>query len=248
MSVYIGKNIISLETVDSTNNYARELLKDKHVPDGTIIVSKDQTIGRGYADNSWESESGKNLTFSIVLYPEYIPPEEQFNISRAVSLGICDYLRTFLDEVTIKWPNDIYVQDRKIAGILIENSISGSSIFHSIIGIGLNVNQVVFRSNAPNPTSIKLRAAQEFSLYTALRTIVCFIENRFLQLETDRSYSIYDDYIHSLYRYNEEHIFEKNGERFKGKIIDVEETGILIIEAEDGSIYHFRFKEVSYVR
>lgn len=248
MSVYIGKNIIRLDTINSTNSFSRELLKlDNNIPNGTVVVTKEQTSGKGYGKNTWESEAGKNLTFSLILYPDFIPPDEQFNISRAVSLGIYDYLKTMLNDVKIKWPNDIYVQDRKIAGILIENSISGNSIASSIIGVGLNVNQVLFKSDAPNPTSMKLRAAKDFDLHSTLKILLTFIENRFLQLETDRGYDINKEYFAALYRKGKFHYYEAEGEKFKAKIIDIEPCGSLVLETSEKQVRKFKFKEISFL-
>ncbi len=248
MSLYIGKNIIHVEELDSTNKYAKKLLREhKNIPDGTIVWSDYQNSGKGYGTNKWESERGKNLTFSLIIYPHYIPPEEQFTISKAVSLGLCDYLKTMMDHVTIKWPNDVYVQDRKIAGILIENAIARNTITHSIIGIGLNVNQTIFRSDAPNPTSVKLRIAKEKNLHTMLPVVATFIENRLLQLETERGFSISDDYIANLYRLNQFHKFTKNGIEFKAKIIKVNDEGHLILMKEDKTYDTYRFKEVNFI-
>ena len=244
MSIFIGKNTILLDCVDSTNSYARS---HAEWPDGTVITTREQQQGRGQQGNFWESEAGRNLTFSIVLKPTFIPPEEQFYLSKAISLGVADFLSVYLDNVSIKWPNDIYVDDSKIAGILIEQSITGNIISQSIVGIGLNVNQTIFRSNAPNPTSIKLRAAREFNLHESLSHLCTYIENRYLQLQTDLIYEMNNDYMKRLYRLGIWSDFESQGERFKARIIKVEDSGRLILERMDGATDGFYFKEVSYV-
>jgi len=244
MSIFIGKNTIHLDSVDSTNNYAKSQAAWE---DGTVIITKEQAKGRGQQGNFWESEAGRNLTFSIVLKPAFIPPEEQFYLSKAISLGVADFLSVSLHNVTIKWPNDIYVDDSKIAGILIEQSITGNIISQSIVGIGLNVNQTIFRSNAPNPTSMKLRAARQFDLQESLAHLCTYIENRYLQLQTDLLYDLNRDYMQRLYRLGKWSYFEAQGEKFKARIVTVEDSGRLILERTDGSTEGFYFKEVSYV-
>lgn len=248
MSVYIGKNIIRVDEVESTNMLAKNILKlDESVPNGTVVVCKYQTSGKGCGENTWESQYGMNLTFSIILYPSFIPPDEQFSISQSVSLGICDYLKTLTRNVSIKWPNDIYIGDRKVAGILIENSICGNTISNSVVGIGLNVNQVVFRGSAPNPTSMKLRLARDFDLEEVLSMLVVFIENRLLQLETDYGYDISKDYKASLYRLNQFHRFVDDSGEFEAKIIGVADNGCLLLQFESGDVSSYRFKEVAFV-
>ena len=150
--------IIELESVPSTNTWAKEHAEELHHAD--IVLTHDQTAGRGQRGNSWEAEPGMNLTFSLCLEPSSILPSEQFLLSEAVALGVADAvaqalgLDTQQEEITVKWPNDIYAGNRKIAGILIEHSIRGNRIAKSIAGIGLNVNQRLFRSDAPNPVSM----------------------------------------------------------------------------------------------
>ena len=143
--------VVHIDETDSTNRW----LKEQKSSDVSVVVADYQTAGKGCGSNSWESERGKNLTFSVLLHPEEIPAICQFRISEIVSVALCKVLEQYLSPLTIKWPNDIYVDDRKICGILIENRLQGSSILDSIVGIGLNVNQTVFLSDAPNPVSMK---------------------------------------------------------------------------------------------
>ena len=140
--LFIGNNIISLEEVDSTNRYLKDyLLKDNNTIEGLVVVATNQHSGRGQKGNTWQSEQGKNLTFSIFIKPN-IQVQAQFLISKAISLGIVDFLNDVgLSELKIKWPNDIFCKDKKIARILIENTLKGNNVSNSIIGIGLNVNQ-----------------------------------------------------------------------------------------------------------
>ena len=152
----IGSNLLFFENLPSTNTHAADLLKKNNLPEGTIVYTNYQSAGRGYSGNRWESEDGKNLLISIVLFPSFIKPEDQFYISMAVSLGICDFLKRYIPDCSIKWPNDIYVNNDKIAGILIESSITGNKIEYTIAGIGLNINQEKFISDAPNPVSLRI--------------------------------------------------------------------------------------------
>ena len=151
----IGDQVIWLEEVNSTNSHAA-IMARKQVPEGVVIAARYQTEGKGQRGNSWESEEGKNLTFSVLLYPTFLPVRDQFLLSKLTTLAICDTLSPYIQGVSVKWPNDIYVDDCKIAGILIENSFSSHLLDTSIIGIGLNVNQKIFADDIPNPTSLAI--------------------------------------------------------------------------------------------
>ena len=164
----IGSKLIFLKNLPSTNTYAASLVKEKEVSEGTIIYTNYQSAGRGQGWNKWESEENKNLLISIILFPSMIKPAEQFLLSMAVSLGICDFLDLYTTTISIKWPNDIYVNNDKIAGILIENSIMGDLIEHTIAGIGININQSKFLSDAPNPVSLTNLTGGQFDLSQCL--------------------------------------------------------------------------------
>ena len=151
MAPKIGTYIERIDQLESTNNYAASLLLTKRLPDGSIIVTNSQIGGRGQGSNKWESEPDRNLTFSIILYPDFVEITKQFEISKAISLGVADFLQSHVNDVSIKWPNDIYIRKAKVAGILLEYSIRRSRISSCIVGIGLNINQIKFLSDAPNP-------------------------------------------------------------------------------------------------
>ncbi len=156
-SLFIGKNVISLETIDSTNDYAKQLLSTQKPTDGTLIIAKAQTKGRGQLGNIWQTESGKNLTVSYILYPNFLSPDKQFYLNMAVALGIREFCESICAEhVQIKWPNDILINGKKVCGVLIENALQGSKIQHSVIGIGININQSKFDAELPHATSILL--------------------------------------------------------------------------------------------
>ena len=147
--------IIRLEETESTNSYLKQLLREKHLEEGSIVVADYQTGGRGQRGNSWISAKGKNLLFSLLIYPKNVFAKDQFIISRIASLAIKNTLDRFTHDICIKWPNDMYWKDKKIAGILIENDLKGNKIENTIIGIGLNLNQEIFPSELPNPVSLK---------------------------------------------------------------------------------------------
>ena len=198
-TLFIGQNTIKLDAVGSTNDYASELLsrglKREKVFEGTVVYALSQRAGKGQRGKKWESEPFKNLTFSIVFYPSFLSAQEQFMLSKAVSLGICDYVSSVINkEAKIKWPNDIKVGNEKIAGILIENSIRNNEIMHSIVGIGLNVNQTGFGKNIPNPTSLKLITGKNIDLEVCLGDLCSYLEARYLQLKSGKSKKINEDY------------------------------------------------------
>ena len=146
--------ILRVAETTSTNSLLRELVIKESLPEGSVVVADFQTAGRGQIGNVWESEAGKNLMFSTVLYPTCIPANRQFLISQIAALSVKETLDSYTDHVTVKWPNDIYWKDKKICGMLIENDLSGHNLYCSIIGIGINLNQAVFRGDAPNPVSL----------------------------------------------------------------------------------------------
>ena len=169
-----SSKILKEETVTSTNDRLAELCQEKEIKEFTTLMAEYQTAGKGQRGNSWESEYGKNLTFSTVFYPQTIAPASQFILSMAVASAICTALAHYVhaDCLQIKWPNDIYWKDKKIAGILIENDLTGSQISQSIIGIGININQEEFHSSAPNPVSLRQITKKETDRMEVLNSIL----------------------------------------------------------------------------
>ncbi len=243
----IGSTIVHLDSVDSTNNYAAKALLTKSLKEGTVFIAACQEAGRGQAGSVWESERGMNLTFSIVLYPRQIALSDQFAISMAVSLGVADFLAQFVGGVSIKWPNDIYVNDKKIAGILIETAISNGKFSQAIIGIGININQEVFYSDAPNPVSLKNLTGQEYDLTRMLDLLCEQLDKRYCSLLRREQLLIEKEYEQSLYRRK---IWSNYGDHlieFEGRITSVERDGKLVIETRDGLLRGFYFKEVVFL-
>jgi len=243
----IGSKILSFENLTSTNTYASGLLRTETVGEGTIIRASYQWGGRGQSGNAWESEAGKNLLISIILYPVTISPADQFLISMAISLGICDFLEKEIPGCKIKWPNDIYVKNDKIAGILIENSVMDNRLVSSIAGIGLNINQRKFTGNAPNPVSLSILTGKEYNTDICLSELSMAIDKRYYHLIAGESEMIRNDYKSRLYRINEWSGFRDKDGTFKGRILSVNEYGMLIIEQGGGIIKEFAFKEVDFI-
>ncbi|PJA07278.1 MAG: biotin--[acetyl-CoA-carboxylase] ligase [Flavobacteriales bacterium CG_4_10_14_0_2_um_filter_32_8] len=243
----IGNKIIKLEEVDSTNNYMQQLiLNQQNEIEGLVVTTKNQTSGKGLGGNVWHSEKDKNLTFSILLKPN-CSIQNQFLISKAISLGVLDFLNDLgLKNVKIKWPNDMYIADKKIAGILIENSVRNGSIYSSVVGIGLNVNQTDFKSNINFATSIYNEMGKEyFQLDELLKQLLFFIERRYILLKTEKVNVINQDYLKHLYWINELRNFKTKNGAFKGSIVGINSIGKLQIK-KSNSINEFDLKEIEF--
>ncbi|GAB4296702.1 MAG: biotin--[acetyl-CoA-carboxylase] ligase [Marinilabiliales bacterium] len=244
---FFGKNLFKLQKIDSTNKFAIELIPKIDPIEGAVVWAMEQEKGRGRQNNTWESESGKNLTFSVILYPRFLNVEDQFYISKAMSLGVFDYILQYSDNVSIKWPNDIYVGNKKIAGILIENSVYKDIIKSSVVGIGLNVNQTVFKSNAPNPTSLKLILKNDIDLNESFENLCMHLEKRYVQLQNKQFEIIDKDYLNNLFRFGKTSKFISKNKEFSGKIIDVLKTGELIILDENNNKKQFDINDINFV-
>ena len=239
-----------IDPVDSTNNFTFELCKKAKVKEGSVYITDEQYAGRGHNQNHWESEKEKNLTLSLVIYPGFIEPSQQFLITQFISLAITDFLKTIVNknDVKIKWPNDIYIRDSKVCGILIQNSIVGNKIDYSIVGIGLNVNQKKFYSDAPNPISILNCIDKESDLEKLLNSLLGFIGNRYEQLNIKSELpAIESEYLMNLYRYNKASDFIDDNRVFTGKIVGIGEYGRLIISSGSSIVKQYNFKEIEFV-
>lgn len=239
-----------LEEVDSTNSYVAAHAEE--LADKTMVMAATQSAGRGQRGNSWESEPGKNLTFTFLWRPEGFQPRHQFAISEAAALAITDYLKSEGIEAKVKWPNDIYVDDRKISGILIEHSITPSEIEHSRIGIGLNVNQTLFVSDAPNPVSAANIDGKTRDISRVAAQVGTCLEKRLDQISTaEGREAIHSEFIECLWRGDgKPHPFRKayTGDEFMGIIKDVDPSGpIVIAENESGEVTSYFFKQIEFI-
>lgn len=243
-TIFIGKQVVYLSTCHSTNDVALKMASRGLVYDGALIITDNQTSGKGQRGNTWEAEASKNLTFSIVLKPSFLHITDQFYLNIVISLAITDYLSQIMDQsVKIKWPNDIYCNTNKLGGILIENSIKNNRIADSIVGIGLNVNQTNF--NVPTATSISLICNQNFDTRIVLSKLLPNIENRYFQLRNMQYDKLKKDYYQKMYKFNEwSSFFDK--EEFEGKIIGIDEIGRLLIDRKNG-LKAFDIKEVRFL-
>lgn len=240
--------IIRLPETKSTNSYAIEVLAKDRPKEGCVIITDHQTAGKGTDTNTWESERGKNLTFSIILYPE-LAADQQFILNKAISLGIYDFLISILPDhkVSIKWPNDLYIEDKKVCGILIQNSVMGNKFEYMVVGIGLNVNQEYFTSKAPNPVSLKIASRVEYNLNELLQQLLHSVFYRYNRIKTGTTEKIENDYQQALYRLEEWHEYMVNGIRVNSKITATNAYGQLILEKENGESIVCDLKEVKFI-
>lgn len=247
---FIGKKFIYLSSCHSTNDIAAELSPQTEA--GTVVITAHQTRGRGQRGNTWEAESGSNLTFSILLKPTFLPASQQFYFNMSIALGIINGLNCIIpknlnkDWLKLKWSNDVYFQDFKLGGVLIENTIENMNLKSSVVGIGLNINQERFEY--PRATSLKNIFEQTFILAEVLEKVLENIEINYLRLQNQVYTKLKNDYLEALYWHNEVHTYqEAKGSFFEGKIIDVQESGRLVIQTTTG-IQVFDFKEVIFVK
>lgn len=233
--------IIHIAETDSTNRWLREYEPPTDAPGQPLVVWADyQTAGKGQGTNRWESERDKNLLFSILYHPLHIQANRQFTISMAISLAIVDALEQQIGDVCIKWPNDIYWRNAKIGGILIENRLLGQTIKDSVIGVGLNVNQRQFKSDAPNPISLWQIHGHETDRGALLDTIL----ERFTYYNNKE---LRQQYVSKLYRRKGFHPYCDQDGTFMAEFKDVEDDGHLILCREDGSLSRYAFKEVQFI-
>lgn len=239
--------IIWKDQLASTNEYAVDYMANNASFDKTVIGTNKQYSGRGQRTAQWESEEGKNLTISVLFQPTFVPASEQFAVSEVISLGVVDYLSRHINGVRIKWPNDIYYRDNKIAGILIEHVVMGQCLSNSICGIGLNINQEVFTSDAPNPISLKQMTDVNYCLESELEILLECIDARYESLRSGESEELRNSYMDALYRRDGYHSYKEGDETFNAKILDVNEMGQLVLERRGGIQKTYNFKEVSFV-
>lgn len=225
------------------------LSNSEPLPEGTVIMAENQYQGRGQQGNTWHAEPGKNLTFSLLLYPGFLPPEDQFSLNMVCSTAVHRALKKLTGEgLRIKWPNDIYFRHRKIGGMLIENILSGSSIKASIIGIGINVNQEHFEP------ALEQRAASLFqilhehvNLVSLLAEICSQTEAAYLKFREGRYPELREEYLEILYLYREWAAYRQNGENFSGKITGISPQGKLMMETGAG-LREYNFKEIEFIQ
>ena len=247
---------INLPVADSTNLFVREMLEEQRsgqvvspgiLPGFTLVVADYQTAGRGQQGNFWESERGKNLTFSLLCHPDFVKPSHQFLLSQCMAISVREALLRYVAGVEVKWPNDIYVNDKKISGTLIECDLQGGKISNCIIGVGVNVNQEKFRSNAPNPVSLKQLPSVQVEREEVLSAIVGRFGHNYELLREGKACEVRQMYMDALYRRVGKHRYADVRGEFMAEIAEVEPTGHLLLRFEDGNVVRYEFKEVRFV-
>lgn len=246
----IGNQIQKLQSVASTNEFLqKEIKKGADLKEGYVVVANSQYDGKGLENNNWESAPGLNLILSAYLKPSFIEAQDQFLLNKLVSVSVLDFINSLSSRTSnkIKWPNDIYVNDRKVSGILINNTIGGNDILYSIIGIGININQLTFNSDAPNPVSLRQIFKTELNLDECLRSFLEFFNKRYNQLKSGDFRYIEREYIDSMYRYNEWHLFNINDKGVKARIIGLGEFGRLRLVLEGNTTIECDMKEIKFM-
>ena len=244
-TLFMGQQLHFLQACPSTNTEAHQLLIKNEATEGCTVVTTHQTAGRGQRGNTWEAEPGKNITLSVVLMPKFLAIKHQFYLNMAVSLGVHDLLRELgLHKAQVKWPNDLFFEDKKLGGILIENSINSLTLQHSIVGIGLNMNQLAFGYSTA--TSLAKVLGYTLNLEQVTNRLLELLEKRYLELRNGKTAKLKYEYLQVLYRYQEQHLYEVQNKRVAGQIVGVDEEGRLAVEI-DGELRYFGFKEIAFV-
>lgn len=249
-TLFIGKQVVSLPTCHSTNDVASEMSAKGHLHEGAVIITENQTKGRGQRGNSWESAPGQNLTFTVVLRPKFIDVHHQFDLNRIVSLAIHHVLTEDLGldshKVRVKWPNDIYVNTKKICGILIENMLGGQKLSQSLVGIGINVNQVDF--SHPQATSIRNEANEIYELEEILELILLAVEKWYLILKAGKIDALCQAYDAVLYQKGDLKLYQDEKGVKQGVIEGTNRDGVLSIYYPEIALRkEYHFKEVSFL-
>lgn len=245
---FTGRNLISTDTTASTNNYAIELLANSEPIEGTAILAEYQQHGKGQRGSTWISEFGANLLVSYILYPRFMLAKDQFHLSLVAALATSETLRQLgAAGIFIKWPNDIYAGNCKIAGILVENTVKGSSIASSVIGIGVNINQRKFPHFPAKATSLFSITGVEYNKTDVFERLSNNIEKYYLSVKNGNTTQMKEEYLEQLYRINKFHNYESDGKSFTAKIIDVNEEGKLLLETSAGKVLEFWYKEIKFL-
>jgi BirA family biotin operon repressor/biotin-[acetyl-CoA-carboxylase] ligase len=244
-TVFLGHNLVYVPQCHSTNTLASKLGQSAETPEGTVVITNHQTAGRGQRGNTWESEPGKNLTFSILFRPTFLAAKDQFDLNQAVTLGITKYVQSLVpQQAMIKWPNDVLIAGRKIAGILIENHLSAENINYSIVGIGLNMNQSSFAY--PRAASLGMVTGRHFDLENELEDLLVHIEDSYCELRDGNVSLLETTYLNRLFGKGEVKKFSDGKTKFDGVIQGVNEHGQLRIRVGTQERI-FGVKEVTFL-
>jgi BirA family biotin operon repressor/biotin-[acetyl-CoA-carboxylase] ligase len=244
----VGQNLVTLKEVDSTNTFLKNVLANNEpVPEGTVIMAESQVAGRGQQQNKWYSSVNESLAFSILLNPAFLPVNQQFLLTCAIGLGIYDALFPLVgQQLKIKWPNDIYISNSKLGGILIENQVQGSTMRNSVVGIGLNINQQQFPDWLPNAVSLRQILQTDYDLKALLLEICRHIEHWYIKLKHGETSQINEAYLQTLYWLNTPGRFKAEDVIFDGVITGVSPTGQLQVK-QNQMLKTFNLKEIEFL-
>lgn len=240
-------HIVKVDATESTNTFLKEMCRKKHLENFTVVITDEQTKGRGQMHASWQSEKGKNLTFSVLIRFLNLKIDRQFYISKIISLSVYEVLSDLLPtRISVKWPNDILSAHQKLCGVLIENSVKKTQVNYSIVGIGLNVNQQEFK-NLPKATSMNLVANTTFDLDDVLLKLIESIKKHVAILDSDNYQLIDSLYLNQLYKFNKPSMYKDSTGSFMGKIVGVSLQGKLQIELDNETVEEFDLKEIQFL-
>ena len=247
-TLFVGRQLVWLPQCPSTNSEAQTLVGQNRASEGCTVITGQQTAGRGQRGNLWEAAPGENLTLSVVLRPTFLAAAAQFALSQAVALAAHDWAAALLGEsgglaLKVKWPNDLYFNDQKLGGILIENTLGGTQIQHSVMGLGMNVNQQQFGS--ATAVSLAQLTGRRYPLPAVAAALLECLERRYLQLRAGQVGALRRAYLQVLYRYQETHPFEVAGQLVAGQIVGVDEDGRLAV-AIAGELRRFGLQQIRY--
>jgi BirA family transcriptional regulator, biotin operon repressor / biotin---[acetyl-CoA-carboxylase] ligase len=247
-TLFTGHQLVFLPQCDSTNRIAQDLVIKNKATEGCVVITECQTQGRGQRGNTWEAEPNQNVTLSVVLNPGFLAIHQQFYLNICTCLAVLDLFQAFLPahaaDIKVKWPNDIYYGNKKLGGILIENTIRGQIIQHAIVGIGLNINQISFTH--PGAVSFRMITGQQYGLRAVVEGLLERLEARYLALRQGKWEGLKMDYLQQLYRYQEEHLFRVADETVQGRILGIDANGRLSLQIGD-TVRHFDFKEIAFI-
>jgi BirA family transcriptional regulator, biotin operon repressor / biotin---[acetyl-CoA-carboxylase] ligase len=244
-TIFLGKDVLFLPECHSTNDEALDRIRAGMAKEGSLVITDYQSRGKGQRGNSWETQAGKNLTFSLVLQPKFLDISEQFYLNMIVSNSIMKLLKDYLPDLKIKWPNDLVVEGKgKIGGILIENTVGSTGWEFAVVGIGLNINQNQF--GVGTATSLAKLTGNEFDLREIFRMLIATIEQSYIQLKKGKRAEIKREYLNHLYLLEKWEVFTQGDKNLEGKITGVSEDGKLLFQLKNGQEKTFGLKEISF--
>jgi BirA family biotin operon repressor/biotin-[acetyl-CoA-carboxylase] ligase len=246
--LFTGKNILYFPELVSTNEFAMDMLSKTNPPEGTCVLTDYQSGGRGQIGRFWYSTAGNNLLISYIFYPAFLSVRDQFYLNIVSGLAVYDVVTLFCSDVSIKWPNDIYIKDKKVAGILVQNVLRGHAIKATVIGIGLNVNEKNFPDTLPNPTSLYLTSGSILQIADIISLLSVKLEYYYLKLRSGNTAFLKDEYLKKLYRAGILSFFKSDADGiFSATIEGIDDEGRLILRHEDYGVSAWAYRELTFL-